>query len=160
AGRRARIQSRYALSPGRFSNTGPHAGIRRALLDHAGKGLIEQSRAQAEHGRRKASKVEPRAVPFGVERHEDREIARAHVPVEAAAIECGESLLPTHAYWEGLETCRTLSFRAQPHRSRPAQDRAGRARVGERRFLASDLRGANRLCNSLAGPNEVCDVFA
>src|SRR5437879_12790040 len=90
-----------------------------------------KSRTQAEHGRRKASKVEPRAVPLGVERHEDRGIARAAVPVEAAALECGESLLPAHARQEGLETCRTLSFRAPPHRSRPAQDRAGRARVGE-----------------------------
>src|SRR5205807_5910695 len=84
----------------------------------------------------------------------------AHVPGEAAALECGESLLPAHAHQEGLETCRTLSFRAAPHRSRPAQDRAGRARVGERRFLASDLRGPNRLCNRLAGPNEVWAVFA
>src|SRR5256885_5424113 len=132
----------------------------RALVDHAGKGLIEQSCAQAEHGRRKASKVEPQAVPLGVERYEDREIPRARVPVEASALECGESFLPARAHQEGPETCRTLSFRAQPHRSRPAEDRAGRARVGEPRFLASDLRGANRLCNSLAGPNEVCDVFA
>src|SRR5207248_4789796 len=159
-GSRARIQSRYALSPGRFSDTGPHAGTWRAVVDHAWKGLIEPSRTQAEHGRRKASKVEPRAVPLGVESHEDREITRAHVSVEAAALERGESLLPAHAHQEGLETCRTLSFRAQPDRRRPAQDRAGRARVGERRFLALHLRGADRLCNRRAGPNEVGDVFA
>src|SRR5438093_2694057 len=108
--------------------------------DHADKRLIEPSRAQAEHGRGKASKVEPRAVQLGVEGHEDREIARARVRVEAAALERGESFLPAHAYQEGLETCRTLSFRAPPRRSRPTQDRAGRARVGEQRFLASDLR--------------------
>src|SRR5437660_12381618 len=66
-GSRARIQSRYALSPGRFSNRRLRAGKRRALVDHAGKGLIEQSRAQAEHDRGTVSKVEPRAVPLGVE---------------------------------------------------------------------------------------------
>src|SRR5437879_13105834 len=100
-----------------------------------------KSRTQAEHGRRKASKVEPRAVPLGVERHEDRGITRAAVPVEAAALEFGESFLPAHAHQEGLETRRTLSFRAQALRSRPAPARAGRARARERPFLASEPRG-------------------
>src|SRR5213593_2202506 len=75
--------------------------------DHADKRLIEPSRAQAEHGRGKASKVEPRAVQLGVEGHEDREIARARVRVEAAALERGEQ------------------FRSELHRAEAALRRTG-----------------------------------